>query len=151
MLRKGPQFGTCFIAIAFVALLFVPWGSWTVLGWYLWKVIEVSCRNKLLTTGPDLPVNPIGPGGPLIASCKINTKLIILKIIHMLYLSRSFEHKFLSSYQILPHLYWYSCIHNFIIIIFHYNLIIKPFAKIRMFYGYFAIFTQCKVKAIIPS
>lgn len=23
-----------------------------------------------LTTGPDLPVRPIGPGGPLIASCK---------------------------------------------------------------------------------
>lgn len=24
---------------------------------------------KLLTTGPDLPIMPLGPGGPLIASC----------------------------------------------------------------------------------
>lgn len=32
-------------------------------------IIE-EMRNKALTTGPDLPVKPIGPGGPLIASCK---------------------------------------------------------------------------------
>lgn len=27
-------------------------------------------RTQRLTTGPDLPVKPIGPGGPRMASCR---------------------------------------------------------------------------------
>ena len=30
-------------------------------------------KEERLTTGPDLPVKPIGPGGPLIASCRPDT------------------------------------------------------------------------------
>lgn len=31
--------------------------------------LQVEGFKKLLTTGPDLPVMPAGPGAPLIASC----------------------------------------------------------------------------------
>lgn len=30
----------------------------------------MSLRNGTLTTGPERPVNPIGPGCPLIVSCR---------------------------------------------------------------------------------
>lgn len=34
----------------------------------------MSIRNGTLTTGPERPVNPIGPGTPLIVNCsdKVN-------------------------------------------------------------------------------
>lgn len=31
---------------------------------------------KLLTTGPDLPIMPPGPGGPLIASCGVESRAL---------------------------------------------------------------------------
>lgn len=36
--------------------------------------LRVEGLQNLLTTGPDLPVMPAGPGGPRMASCGSNGK-----------------------------------------------------------------------------
>lgn len=42
--------------------------KWSFAGWLGETSAEVM-RSLKLTTGPDLPVRPIGPDGPLMASC----------------------------------------------------------------------------------
>jgi len=45
---------------------------------YVAKFLQTSKENnqkkRPLTSGPDLPVNPIGPEDPLIASCRTETQ-----------------------------------------------------------------------------
>lgn len=54
------------------------------------KKYDYHLCGERLTTGPDLPVRPIGPGGPLIASCrqmqqtlyKLHSKIQCLSFLH---------------------------------------------------------------------
>lgn len=43
------------------------------MGYVKTVLVKKKEDKKMLTTGPDLPVKPIGPGGPLIASCRADT------------------------------------------------------------------------------
>lgn len=47
----------------------------------------MSLRNRTLTTGPERPVNPIGPGAPLIVNCSDKVKFANLTLTAVEYIS----------------------------------------------------------------